>query len=780
MNAKWASIRRSAWSNLKNPPPPGVNRSTSPPRRPRRTPPANCRPGTIAETSELFSSFLKPELPSSGTSQLDTPAQIQQQETLTGRVAISQAATAPIDIVPASTFSLSGSPDATETLTNVATAPTVQARRRSPIGFDPRIRGYHTGQIYNSIDNGYQSPVRGDLDAIFSKLDQDLVGNVQVISGPYGVRYGSGFAFLIADTIPTPRYENGRETHLKLGTNIRANGGQTFNSATLYGGTDRSGYYANVGYRKGSDYEAGDGLLIPSSYDAMSVFSKYGYDIDDQTRTSTSFSYVDQGPTEYAAQFFDTEQIEFFGVTHSLIHEDDFDQSGMRLDLFFNDTSFLGDTRSAGKRRDDFPVLQRIDNALFTAAGSPTGLVDPQFAGDVDGELTTAGVRLSANNQITPDINAVYGADYRFTSQRIDEQFNITSFGFSQQDGIFRTGLPTTDVHDPGLYVESAINMSPDWDVAIGSRVAFVTTTADGEELRETSNFRDANGDINRDLSQFDVLSSAFITNDFKLTPNYDARIGFGFAERVPDLTDRYSDGLFLAIIQSGFSRVNGNPELAKERNYQFDVRVTGDYENVRGRFSAFHSWITDYNTYFANPINDPLGARLLSATNTNLATLAGLESYGEVDFFRGIQGFASLNYLDGRDREIDQPLPGIFPLQSRLGLRLSDGSPASRWGLEWGWQIVDNQDRLGTLRAAGTGNDPIPLESDTPGYAVSYLRGFLNASDRVSLTGGVENLFDRNYYEHLSLRLPATANFGNTFVLSPGITPYLGVQVTY
>ena len=44
----------------------------------------------------------------------------------------------------------------------------------------------------------------------------------------------------------------------------------------------------------------------------------------------------------------------------------------------------------------------------------------------------------------------------------------------------------------------------------------------------------------------------------------------------------------------------------------------------------------------------------------------------------------------------------------------------------------------------------------------------------------GAENLFDRNYFEHLNLRLPADGTFTDTVVLSPGLTPYLGVEIDY
>ncbi|TWU01993.1 TonB-dependent receptor [Neorhodopirellula pilleata] len=729
--------------------------------------------------------FRQAALPQVAETDLSTPAQVQVNEAVTQRVDTGVSATAPVNVIPASTFALTSQPDVAETLAEVAVAPTVKTQRRSPIAMEPRIRGYHGGQIYTMMDGSYMTPVRPDLDALLTKVDQSLIGSSQVISGPYGLRYGSGFSFINVDTLPTPRYDQ-LENHLRLGTHVRPNGGQTYNTATLMGGGDVGGYYANVGYRRGSDYEAGNGLDIPSSYDAFNLFSAYGRDLGDHLKMETKFSLLDQGETEYAGQFFDVDSLKHYGLSHSFIYDNDRTGIGFRLDGWISNTDFRGDTDLGGKRRDDFPVLNRVDFALAQNPGLGPIAADPRFSGDVEGELTTTGYRAGLTNGGDDRYSWGAGTDLRYVRQDIDESYDIRDFGFNDADGLFQTGLPQSELIDAGLYVEGTAKLLEPWSVAVGARVGFTNTEADADEVRPESNFRDAGGNLIADLSQNDTLVSYYFNNDFELSQNWTSRIGFGYAERLPDLTDRYSDGLFLAVIQSGFSRVNGNPDLDKERAYQIDVRFDGSYENIRTRLSAFHAWVLDYNTYAANEIGDPSGARLLQAVNTDEATLAGFEGYVEADMTDAWQWFGSIAYVDGRDREISQPLPGISPLESRIGMRLSDTTPKQAWGFETGWRIVDNQDRLASLRSVNNALPPVALETETPGFATAYLRGFYRPNDRWSFTGGIENLFDRNYYEHLSLRLPAEDNiapdpdFEPTIVLSPGITPYIGVEVEY
>lgn len=693
--------------------------------------------------------------------------------------------TAPLNLVSASTFSLVNLPDVAETIVAASNTPSVRARRRSPLSLEPRIRGYYGSQIYSQFDGAQTSPVRNDLDGVLSKVDPSLISSTQVISGPYGVRHGSGFAFFVIDSVPTPRYEDGRENHLRLGTHVRGNGGQTYNTATLLGGGDTGGYYVNLGYRKGSDYQSGSGLDIPSSYESLNLFAAYGHDIDDATRSETKFSFVDQGETEYAGQFFDVDSLKHHGITQAFDYFDDMSGLGGRVEAWYGNTAFNGDTDLSGKRRPDFTVLQRVDEALRTSAASQDppfiAPASARFRGDVNGEIAHAGIRGGVKQVYDETTSLSGGADMRYVRHRVVERYDISDFQIDNP--LFDTGLLDSEIFEPGLYMEFSLGVTDDWSIASGARASFASTQANPNSLPARSNFKDSNGIINRDLSQSDTLFSAYLTNSVTLTDTWSTKFGGGYAERIPDLTDRYSDGLFLSTIQSGFSRVIGNPELDKERNFQVDARLDGNWENVNVRLTAFHAWILDYNTYTANVIDDPAGARLLQAINTDYATLTGFEAYGEADLMSWLQTFGSLAYLEGQDREIDQPLAGISPLEARLGLRFSNSQSQTPWGLEWGWRIVGSQDRLASLRpVTGGGTTAIPLETRTPSFATSYLRGFLRPRDNISITGGIENMFDRNYFEHLSLRLPADQvnGFGETIVFAPGITPYVGIEIEY
>jgi outer membrane receptor protein involved in Fe transport len=223
-----------------------------------------------------------------------------------------------------------------------------------------------------------------------------------------------------------------------------------------------------------------------------------------------------------------------------------------------------------------------------------------------------------------------------------------------------------------------------------------------------------------------------------------------------------------------------GNPNLAVERLWQIDIGLNADYDRFHGGIRGFHAWIGDYITFetWGNfpGLSDP--TLLVQFINTDLATLAGGEAYGAYDWNDWLTAFGTLCYVEGRDQTRgirgvfdtpffnyapQEPLPGIAPLESRLGVRLHATEEDPPWGLELSARIVDNQDRVASSL----------FEEQTPGFTTCDVRGYWQATDHLLLVAGVENLTDKQYREHLDLR----TGYG---VYQPGRSFYFGSELQY
>ncbi len=657
------------------------------------------------------------------------------------------------------------------------TTDTVKVQRRSSAFFDPQIRGFRSGDIYTQVDGVYSVPARQDLDSVLSTIDPSSIQDVIVIPGPYGVRYGPGFSFLDIARNPTPRYDC-FENHLRLGTTYRHNGRQYNNGGVVYGGGPNFGYRINYGDNVGVDYRSGDSIQVPASFHSRNIVADFGFDTFEDQHVEFTYTRLDQTDTEYAAQFFD---IDFLGAQSynlRLIDEDPTAPwSRLVAQGWYSESRYTGDTLNQSKR--DSGVIPRIETALGLALAEP----DPRFAGFTEGDVQTTGARLAVTHGEADSYNLSWGPDFRYIRQQIDESFFISNL-ILPEPPIF-TNMPQSEWVDPGFFAELQIPLTCCWTATIGGRVDWLHTTADRDQLR-----RDINGiysgslpgvfDDTSILQQNDILYAFYLNNRLELAEGWSVNLGGGHSQRPPTLTDRYADGLFLAIIQNGFSRVVGDPNLDVARNWQLDAGIEADNDWWRARMRGYHARIHDYLTYRVNPIIDPTGARILLSTNTNLALLSGCDASCDIDLNDWWTAFGVTNYVYGVDDEIDQPLPSIPPLDSRVGLRLHDPEQGQTWGFEFAARIVNDQDQVGALRLGLSPDMVATVEQQTPGFTTYLIRGYWNVSENLNLVAGIENLFDKQYLEHLNIRLPANAFFPEVAAYNPGFFPYFGGQWTY
>ncbi len=195
----------------------------------------------------------------------------------------------------------------------------VETQERSAVSLDPHVRGYKWGQIYADVDGAYWTPARLDMDTMLSKIDPGMVSSVNVLSGPYGVRYGPGFAFLDINRVATPRYEDCSEMHLDSMLDVRSNGGQVYARETVSGGGANWGFRGSFGERLGSDYRAGDGTLIPANYHSRDAWGELGYDIDPHQHVSLPLSARwTRRACDNPGQFFDTNYLGSYGFQMAL------------------------------------------------------------------------------------------------------------------------------------------------------------------------------------------------------------------------------------------------------------------------------------------------------------------------------------------------------------------------------------------------------------------------------------------------------------------------------
>ena len=655
----------------------------------------------------------------------------------------------------------------------------VESEQRTPIVTYNVARGRHVGQ--QSGNGSYWFPARQDLDTLMSKIDSRIVDNFLIIKGPYSSVHGPGFAFYDVELLRAPRYRNGFESHGRTSMDFKANGGQTYGRQTFTGGASNWGYRIGYGERTGSDYRTGS-LKMPTSYHSRDWDVALGYDISPYQHIDFTLLRLDQTDVEFPGQMFDMRYLVTDAYEIEYVNDCPSWANRTEIEGWYNRTHFAGDNLAGGKRR-QIPVLDNLAvNIGFPTTGSLIGFTD------VDAMST--GFSSAATWGCTHCGYIKLGTDLRRLKQDLLEQTAVTNIVGLPPDFTLPfpdNGLLGASYTNPGLFVEAGFPLTCCLTIKSGGRLDWVGTNSDPTFTATIENV------VGQDLERDFFLYSGYVAAERRLNCHWMLDAGVGYGMRPPTMTELYADSPFIAVLpQLVFTQILGNPNLDPERMLQVDLGLNAEYCRFRGAVRGYHAWIEDYITY--DLLNDIGFGTNYNPVNTPRATLFGAEAHGECEISCRWTGFATISYIEGTDQTRidtigpvraanapltnrsgstlnDETLPVIYPIVSRTGLRLHDTCPNPRWAVELAARIVNDQSR----------NALTLLELPTPGYTIFDMRAYMQATDNMLLTIGVENMFDRFYQEHFDPHVNlGTGGLANVGVFQPGVTFYTGIDWTY
>jgi outer membrane receptor protein involved in Fe transport len=760
--------------------------------------------------------------------------------TSTPTAATFQSAPAPTDAGPAANSFTSGniaaqpSADLGHVFTKIDSSTGIELQRRNNIIADPRIRGYRSSQYLSLGDHALFVPARLDLDTAISKYDPGIIQNITVIRGPYATRFGPGFAFLDVISFDSPRatgccdWEMHGWTSLGYQTNgDRWNGLQSID----YGARDW-GFRLTYNVLAGNDYRAPgynsrpDGIdTVPGSYNSQNFSFALGFDLSPTSSIEFKALRIFQRDLEFPGMYFDIDRLdtEAYSMRWTVRDNPYFDV--MNTDLWYNYTVVDGSTSPGYKQAylsrflpgpsgfglQPFtdPALANNPNYFPVSGGYLPFLTDRSTTRIAQSSL---GFRSGFTWGRADNLNVTAGVDFAYVAQGVSENIRIlqpagptglppvpTLDGASTIQQFL--SLPNGRSYNPGLFLESNLPVGDRLSFRTGARVDYVGTTSDPRLI--TGNIDIFGGvqtpgiDVDpsavnpqifsSDPTQTDLdrnfgLWAAFLTSEYKYTDDVIGSLGFGYAMRAPNLYELYATGPFMAVLQPGFNRLIGDPNLDPEKLMQLDAGVRYDYRWIKGSLNVFYAWINDYITYDLNKSGP--GITQVIYTNTDRATLAGGEAYTQMEATSWLTPFYALSYVQGRDLTHNQvsrlpglvssrrggtatePLPNIPPLEMRYGVRLHQAiepGQVPKYSIEFGARSVFNQGLVATsLR-----------ELETGGFTIVDIRCLWQVTEKWLVTAGVENVGDVLYREHLDSR-------AGDLYYRPGTNFYFGTQVKY
>jgi iron complex outermembrane receptor protein len=629
----------------------------------------------------------------------------------------------------------------------------VSAVRRGGSAPEPVIRGLGYERVQTQIGCvPLYGGCPGRMDPPATYIPKHAVQSVRVLKGLPSVTEGpagtAGRIMTEMDYERSPDSEPEVHGHAKVfGETAKSGGG---GEAGVRGGNEWFDGSLSVGYSKANDYESPSGVNVPADYEDVSVAASAGFRPLENHRWSNVLVYVDESDISYPSMAMDSPDSDFMLY-----------QTGYRIDF---EDGLLKRIRVEGG-------LSAVDH-LMDNSDKPN--ITTMF-GETETESDTYGAKIVGDLEFSDIFMLTAGMDF-FTLNR-DATRERTFFRGPNTGRTFRDRLwPDASQTDLGAFLEGNTRLSPSLNLRTGVRGDVVWNDADAVDeasLRNRTvreNYESFYGEDAGDVDQTDVLGGGNVVLEWKANEQFDFFAGTGISSRSAGVTERY---LAFSPGTGGFTV--GNPTLDPEVKYEVDAGVNWQGKTAKATFSCFGALVRDYIAQTQIAFQDVDGdARpdIVRGYENIDAYLYGAEAGIVVDPIEHLSIPLSAMWVQGRNKSDGGYLPEIPPLEARAALVVYGGTEIAWWS-EFGGRFVAEQDHV---------DNEFP-EDETSGFAVFHLKGGVKLSSSWEIEAGIENLFDKEYNEHLTRE--SAFNYGNGLdagdeIPEPGRNFYLAVRYDF
>lgn len=599
--------------------------------------------------------------------------------------------------------------------------------RKGAIANDVVLRGLQGDDINVFLDGvRIHGGCPSRMDPPSFHFDFAEVDSIEVVKGPYDVENPGGLGGVVNAVSRPPGQGAGLSAGLTYGSYDLVNA----SLKASYGG-EQGDVLAGYAYKYSLPPRSGDGKRITDvypdgsknryrddavdsrAYDINTFWVKGGYRISDHARSELSYSYQDADHVLYPYLFMDA----------------DFDRTNR-----VNWTTAVDDLGPALKQLTFQAWWNQVEHLMhdsYRVSSLPSRMVTRDYSMQTDATTETYGGRLKGSWTVGKG-TLESGIDYY--RRNWDASNVLAMSGYQPQPMI-----PDVDIDNAGAFVAYRQPLGEDWSMDTGVRIDRTLVDAgklDGTRLEALFGPYHPGDRLANDTDFTEV------SGNLRLTWQVDASLqlfaGLGSGSRTPDPQELYINLQRVpTVMNPTVTNWLGNPGLDPTRNNQIDLggRLSGPDWFVK--LSYFHSRLRDYIDIVELADPDGAGSLVAARSYRNVdATLWGGELSSQVALPADLYLSGVLSYLRGENDDSGEPLAEMPPLSGSVTLRYD----VDRWFVEVTERFAARQDRV----------DETLSETETAGWGVTDLKAGLNL-DRWSVVAGVNNLFDKYYYAHLS-----------------------------
>ena len=605
--------------------------------------------------------------------------------------------------------------------------------KKGGYAMEPVFRGFKNEQLNIQFDGGttVAPACPNRMDPVTTHITPEEVEKIEIIKGPYSVRYGASLGGVINLVTKIPVYDTDKIYSGSVEGGYETNGNSWFSSVKAGVVNENWFFLADGGIKRFGNYESGSGQEISSSFNTNDYSLKGGYSLDPNQHIRLSFRQSFGRDILHPGLPMDTD------IDNSTIGTIDYDNkfdSGLlrniKAKIYFADVEH----EMTNKRR---PTVQMMGVATSTTYSQTFGGKFELELASNDDNIFFVGVDLKniANQGETVKVK------------------NDAVIGIKQvwQDSY---------VNDYGVFAQYNLHASDKFSLQTGARLDYIQS--DAKNPSDDFIAKNPDGVHPDDETNF----SANISGVYMFSENWNTKLSIGRGIQTASIQKRYVNTL--PVGRDAFYYV-GNPLLNAEVNNQVDLSVNRHsnkwWMGVNGYYSIVENYI--YSTIIQAPkppMNGmPAQPGVKKFTNIDRADIYGFEASFGFQVVENLKFDVSGFYTHAQNADLDEPLAEIPPMEMNISLMYDN----KKWYAKINQRLVDEQDRVAVS----------VQETRTPGFGVMDLFGGYEINSHLRIDASVTNIFNLNYYEHLNRPYKAMDtksefyNMGRNFMLSAKIS---------
>lgn len=607
--------------------------------------------------------------------------------------------------------------------------------KRGNYAMDPSLRASQYEQLNVQYDGGIKAmhacPNR--MDPITTHIIPEDVSKIEIIKGPFSVRYGATFGGII-NMVTQKSTNKDYGLHGKVSAGYESNGGSYVSLVQLEQIQKNYDVVGTFGYRDYGNYEDGNGTEIPSSFRSTDYGVKIGYNLSENQRLQAHWRQSFGRDVDHAGLPMDT----------------DYDDSSiLSLDYKLNSNSNWLNSLTA-------KLYYSYVDHLMTNTNRPSFMmVEASSAVDA---ITTGG-KFELNMQLNDKLMLFAGLDALHIARdggrtRLVKIMNGNPLPMPMEfyDKVWQDSYIT----DIGLFTEAKWFANPTTIFTAGLRLDQIS-----------SDIKDPEEDFAMmyELDKRDETNiSGTISVKKLISDKFTLEAAYGRGVRSANMIERYIN--HFTVGQDPYEYI-GNPNLEAEVNNQFEIGFKG-FEPLKNGFNKFSYSTSFYYSFFENyivPIIDETLTRkympMLEPRNPKVfrnldeAYKTGFELMGQLDFLDDYYFKAELFYVYTKNKDLGESLPLNPPLTSNFTL----GMDKDKYWFNVRVNMTSKQDHIS--RSFG--------ETQTDGYETMDIRLGYRPYKGITLGVAALNVFDRAYNNHLNFSFNNQADFGRVPINDPG-----------